>query len=74
MSETFITRVIGGGRLTIPKDVRISEKLHEGDYVKVSVKYVNPDEVEITMEDRFKIAKARSMADERKKLERGRKK
>jgi len=51
MTETFITRVIGGGRITIAKDVRIREKLVEGDYVKVVVTRLKPEDVEISMED-----------------------
>ena len=68
MTETFITRVIGGGRITIAKDVRIREKLVEGDYVKVVITRLKPEDVEVSMEELFNRAKRRAEIAEREKI------
>lgn len=37
MSETFVTKIISDGRLTIPETIREILKLKEGDPVRVSI-------------------------------------
>jgi len=36
-NQTFISKVIADGRLTIPKDLREKKDIHEGDFVEVQL-------------------------------------
>ena len=69
MTETFITNVIGGGRVTIRRDVRLKEKLKEGDTVRIVITKINPEDLLLTPEEKFYDAKIKAIETEKKKLE-----
>ena len=37
-------KVIQGGRITIPTEVRELEHIHEGDYVKITIEKIERDD------------------------------
>lgn len=41
---TAITRIIEAGRLTVPADVRRDMDLQRGDYVRVELRKMDPEE------------------------------
>ena len=53
MSETFITDVISGGRITIKKSVRKKLHLTDGDTIRVIIDKINPEDIAITPKEKF---------------------
>ncbi len=40
VEEVFVARVIGGGKVTIPRDIRDLLDIKDGDYVRISLNAV----------------------------------